>query len=353
MSTIPSLKIRGFEIPHCINSGGMGARISGPKLTQAVFDNGGLGVLSSAGLKDILGLEQGKKHTTYSAVREEIETAMSGGRLVGMNVMCRLVESYQETIRASLDARVSAIFVGAGLPRRIENRGETALIPIVSSALALKVILRYWRPELPDAVVLEGPMAGGHLGFKPENVDKPDFCLENILPEVLEIASKNGNFPVIVAGGIYTHEDIVKFLNMGARGVQLGTRFLATEESGATKEFKEEVVRSRQEDIIVVNSSPCGFPFRILKTSPMYLEERRPKCDLGYVLEKDENGRYTVCKAHPNNPHNRDYLCICNGLKAAVGMAPNEPPLYTVGSNAYRIKSIVSVSALMKELIGT
>lgn len=330
----------------------MGAAISIPRLTRRISEFGCGGVLSSAGLKDIYSLKHGRRYTTYEAVRQEIETAMAGSLQVGLNVMCRLPESYDETIQAALDAKVSALLLGAGLPRRIENRGDTALIPIVSSARALKIILHFWgKNNLPDAIVVEGPMAGGHLGFRLEDIGKPEFQLENILPEILAIAHQHGDIPVIAAGGIYTHEDIWKFLNLGASGVQLGTRFLATEESGATDEFKQQVVLADERDIAVVNSSPCGFPFRILTTSPMYQQKRVPKCRMGYVLEKDENGRYTKCRAHPNNQENDKYLCICDGLRAAAGFAPNEPPLYTVGSNAYRVQKIVPVAELLKELV--
>ena len=350
MTTIPKLKIKGFEILHGIIQGGMGVGISRPRLTRAVFQNGGLGVLSSAGLKTIKSLETGKKYDTYKAVREEIETAMSGGYLAGINIMVRLHESFAETVRAALDAKVSAIFFGAGLPKGIPDPGDTAIIPIISSARALRFALRTLRPVKADAIVLEGPLAGGHLGFDASEISKPDFQLEKLLPEVLDVASKNGNLPVIPAGGIWDKNDRLKFLKMGASGVQMGTRFLAAKESGATNGFKQRIIRSRKEDIIVVQSSPCGFPFRILINSPMHREKRLPKCDLGYVLEKDSDGRYTVCKAHPNNPANGEYLCICNGLRAAIGLAQNEPPLYTVGSNAYRVTEILSVADLMKEL---
>ncbi len=351
MSIIPSLRIKGFELPHCIVQGGMGPRISGPRLTRAVHEAGGLGVLSSAGLRDILGIINNRKYTTYTAVREEIETAMAGGYRAGLNVMCVLGESYDETIRAALDAKVTALFLGAGVPKKIENPGETALVLIVSSGRTLSIILKRWRQK-PDAIVLEGPRAGGHLGFKFEDVGKPEFALEKILPEVLAVA---GDIPVIVAGGIFTHEDILKFLAMGAKGVQMGTRFLATIESGATDEFKRQIVLSNEEDILVTNGSPCGFPFRVLKDSPAYQEliagKRRPRCRMGYVLGKDEKGNYTVCKAHPNNPLNQQYFCICDTLRAALGLAGDEPPMYTVGSNAYRIKEIISVAQLMKELV--
>lgn len=349
MNIIPGLKIKGFELRNCIIQGGMGAGVSRPKLTREVFRCGGLGVLSSAGLKNIFSLEKGKKYSTYQAVREEIETAIENDYLVGLNIMRILDESYDETVRAAIDAKIPAIFFGAGVPKRINNSHDTAQILIASSARTLKIILRYWK-HCPDAVVLEGPKAGGHLGFRFDDLDRPESTLENLLPPVLDIAEKNGNFPVIVAGGIFTKKDIQKFLKMGASGVQVGTRFLATHESSATDEFKRQIVLSSEKDILVVNSSPCGFPFRILTSSPMYQEKRKPRCDMGYVLAKDVDGKYTVCKAHPNNPLNKEYLCICNGLRAAVGLAPNEPPLYTVGSNAYRIKSIISVAELMKEL---
>jgi len=348
--TLPKLRIRGFELPTCIVQGGMGVRVSNPTLARAVFQNGGLGVLSSAGLKGALSRKNNKPYTTYDAVREEIETAQAGGFLAGLNVMYKLGKDYEETVRAAVDAKVSALFLGAGLPKKIENLGDTAVVWIVSSARALKILLRWWRPRLPDAVVVEGPEAGGHLGFTLEEVGNPNFSLENILPDILKLAKENGNFPVIAAGGIWSKEDIIKFLNRGVSGVQMATRFLATIESGATDDFKRALVSSTKDVIKVVMGSPCGYPFRILTTSPMFNASRKPKCDLGFVLDKDGNDNYTVCRAHPNNPENSKFFCICNGLMSGVGLAPAEPALYTVGSNAYRVQSIVSVSDLMNEL---
>ncbi len=352
MSRLPGLTIGNIKRPFCIIQGGMGARVSGPKLTKEVFHCGGLGVLSSAGLKDFYTILRGRAYTTYAAVREEIETAMEGGCLVGLNVMRILDESYDETIQAALDAKVSAIFFGAGLPKQIKDSADTAYILIVSSARTLKIILSRWRRR-PDAIVVEGRRAGGHLGFRLEDIEGPGFSLEEFLPEVLEIA---GDIPVIVAGGIYTHEDIHRFLKMGASGVQMGTRFLATMESGATDDFKQAVVACEKEDIIVVNNSPCGgFPFRILRGSPAYQEllagTRHPRCRMGYVLGKDKEGKYTVCKAHPRHPARNQHFCICDALRAAVGLAPDTAPMYTVGSNAYRVKKIIPVAELMTELV--
>ena len=209
----------------------------------------------------------------------------------------------------------------------------------------------------PDAVVLEGPLAGGHLGFKIEQIHLDSNKLENLFPPVKDMAMKYGDIPVIVAGGIYTHEDIKRFIAMGADGVQMGTRFLVTKESTATEAYKQAVVSAREEDIYVAYrpGSPCGLPFRIIYSSPMYQQTlqrlRPPKCDKGYVLIRDNDGKYTICPAKTDN---KDYFCICNGLLSSAGYNPDkEAPLYTVGTNASRVDRILSVKELMDELKGT
>ena len=145
------------------------------------------------------------------------------------------------------------------------------MIPIVSSARALEIICKKWERlgYRPDAVVLEGPLAGGHLGFKADQIDLESNKLENLFPPVMDAAKKYGDIPVIVAGGIYTHADIVRFLKMGASGVQMGTRFLATEESTASEEYKRAVIAAKEEDIIIAidPGSPCGLPFRVIRQS--------------------------------------------------------------------------------------
>ena len=204
--------------------------------------------------------------------------------------------------------------------------------------------------------MLEGPLAGGHLGFRMDQVDLDANRLENLLPEVKEAAKRFGDFPIIVAGGVYTHEDIKRYLAMGADGVQMGTRFLVTDESSASPAYKDAVVRSRQEDIIVAHDpgSPCGLPFRIIRQSPMYVSAlsklRQPKCDKGYVLLKDKEGKFTKCPAKESNEH---HFCICNGLLSSAGYNPEkEEALYTVGTNAHRIEKVVPVRTLMQELTG-
>ncbi|MFA5353823.1 MAG: nitronate monooxygenase [Thermodesulfovibrionales bacterium] len=358
---LPQLIIKGKKLLAPIIQGGMGVGVSLAPLAAAVGREGGLGVISSACLDRLVSKRTGKKHDTYSAARDEIALAKESGGLVGINIMGALVRDFEESVKAAIDEDVDAIISGAGLPLNlpaIRPPKDTALIPIVSSARALELICRRWERlgYRPDAVVLEGPLAGGHLGFKINEVDLESNRLENLLPPVKDTAKKYGDFPVIVAGGIYTHDDIVSFMKMGADGVQMGTRFLATEESSASEEYKQAVVGATEEDIVVANDpgSPCGLPFRVIRQSPMYVSAqqrlRSPKCDKGYVLLKDKEGRFSVCPAKESNEH---HFCICNGLlSSAAYNRDKEEPLYTVGTNAWRVDRIMSVKALMEELTG-
>jgi nitronate monooxygenase len=360
-SALPELVIKGKRIKAPIIQGGMGVGVSLYPLASAVAKEGGLGIVSSACLDRLVSKRTGKKYNSYEAAYEEVSLAKAEGGLAGINIMGALVRDYNDSVKGALDAGADAIISGAGLPLTlpaIQPPRDTALIPIVSSARALEIICKKWERlgYMPDAVVLEGPLAGGHLGFKIDQIDIEPNKLENLLPPVKDMAKKYGDFPVIVAGGIYTHADIVKFLKMGADGVQMGTRFLATKESSASGEYKQAVINANKEDIIVAHDpgSPCGMPFRVIKQSPMYVSAlkrlRPPKCDKGYVLLKDKEGKFTICPAKESNEH---HFCICNGLLSSAGYnRDKEEPLYTVGTNASRIDRIVSVKALMDELTG-
>jgi nitronate monooxygenase len=358
---LPSLTIKGMRLPLPIIQGGMGVGVSLYPLAGAVALAGGLGLLSSACLDRLVTTRIGRKVDTYEAVREEVAAAKEGGGFSGINIMVALQRDYEASVRGAIDAGAHAIVSGAGLPLalpQIQDPRDTALIPIVSSARALEIIVRRWERQhyRPDAVVLEGPLAGGHLGFHMNQIDLEENTLEALLPPVKDVARRHGDIPVIVAGGIYTNADIRRFLALGADGVQMGTRFLATVESSATAAYKDAVVRSTREDIVVAHDpgSPCGLPFRVLRESPMYVSSlarrRAPKCDKGYVLLKDEQGKYTRCPAKEDNEH---YFCICNGLLSSAGYNGDvEEPLYTVGTNAWRVDKIVSVKELMTELAG-
>jgi nitronate monooxygenase len=361
-SMLKPLTIKGKKIRVPIIQGGMGVGVSLHPLAKAVAREGGLGIISSACVDRIVSKRTGKKKNIHDAVYEEVSLSKIRGGFAGINIMTALGRDYTASVQGALDAGADVIISGAGLPLNlpaIQAPKDTALIPIVSSARALDIICKKWEKlgYRPDAVVLEGPLAGGHLGFRIDQVDLESNKLENLLPPVKDMARKFGDIPVVVAGGIYTHADILKFMAMGADGVQMGTRFLATEESSATDAYKQSVVAAREEDIIVAYrpGSPCGLPFRVIKQSPMYVSSlqrlRTPKCDKGYVLMKDAEGKYTVCPAKEDN---ENYFCICNGLLSSAGYnSSEEEALYTVGTNASRIDRIVSVKILMDELIGT
>lgn len=358
------LRIKGKTCAPIIQ-GGMGVGVSLADLASAVANEDGIGTISSTCIDAIVSQRQGRKFDMRAAAYWEIscakEKSKKGRGLIGINIMVAVVRYYTDSVLGSLEADVDAIFCGAGLPLSlptIKDPKDTALIPIISSGRALEIICKRWEKVgyRPDAVVLEGPLAGGHLGFKYQDIFKEENTLENLFPAVKEVAMRYGNFPVIVAGGIYTHEDIVEWQRKGADGVQMGTRFLATIESSATQQYKDAVISCSEKDIAVADpafhspGSPCGLPFRVITTSPMFQNShlRKPLCNKGYVLRPDKNG-VLFCPAKEDCINN---LCICNALLASAGYEKNEYPLFTVGTNAYRVKEIISVKTLMDELKG-
>jgi nitronate monooxygenase len=287
-----------------------------------------------------------------------VAEAKREGGPIAINVMVALEASYEDSVLGAMDGGVDAIVSGAGLPLRLPSlvrshprASDVALVPIVSSARALRLLCQRWQKagRLPDAVVVEGPMAGGHLGWKTAaEIHDPSNGLEALLPDVLKVAAEFGGFPVIAAGGVFTHEDIHRIMDLGACGVQMGTRFLATVESGASPEYKRAVVECDEAGILVAQDpgSPCGLPFRVLTSSPMYREavarSRIARCDKGYLLF----GGKCATQESPDR-----YFCICNGLLSSAGYNPDEEaPLYTVGANGHRVDCILSVAELMAEL---
>ena len=358
---LPPLTIKGKHIPVPIVQGGMGIGVSLSPLASAVAVEGGLGIVSSACLDLLTSRRLQKELTTYQAVREEMSIAKDRGGVVDINIMVAIAKHYEDSVRAAIDAGVDVIISGGGLPLSlpaIKDPGGTALVPIVSSARALELICRKWERHgyRPDAVILEGPLAGGHLGFKFEEISLEENKLENLLPPVKETAQKYGNFPVIVACGIFTHEDILSFLHLRADGVQMGTRFLVTEESSASMRYKTGCCGCERERH---NRFPetrlalrAAFPDR--RKAPMFISaqqgRRKPRCDKGYVQFKDKNGSY-LCRAKSSS---RDYFCICNGLLSSAGYnMESEEPLYTVGTNGYRVDKTLTVKDLMNELTGS
>jgi nitronate monooxygenase len=360
MARLPELVIRNLTIKVPVIQGGMGIGLSNYTLAGAVAAEGGMGVLSSAALDRIVSNRHGRKMNHREAAAQDVIDAkkLSNGGMIGMNVMVAVINTYEDSVLGAMDGGVDAIISGAGLPMALPEivklhprADEVALIPIVSSGRATEVIFKRWSRSgrLPDALVVEGPLAGGHIAWRDlEQAADPANKLENLLEEVSAVCKAwNLNIPVIAAGGVYTFEDIKRYIDLGCGGVQMGTRFLATHESGANNTYKRLLVECKEEDIELANKpgSPCGMLFRVLKQSPFYQEAlnyaRAPKCDKGYLLNKGN------CPAKNANDTS---FCICNGLLASIKLAPNEKDLYTVGQTAYRINKIVSVKELMNEL---
>lgn len=359
---LPSLKIRNLISKYPIIQGGMGIGYSNFELAGAVAREGGIGVLSSAGAQLIVGRRHGKRMNNRKSIAQDVRDAKEKacGGVIGINIMVAVSRTFETSILGAMDGGVDIIICGAGLPLNLpqiasehERYEDVALVPIASSGRAFELICRKWQKNynrLPDAVVVEGPLAGGHLAWREEeDVEDPSNLLENLVEDVLAVAKKYGDIPVLAAGGVANNKDIQKFMKLGCSGVQMGTRFLATHESGASNRFKESIVRSTKDDITLANKpgSPCGLLFRVLKSSPFYqqaLENQRPEnCSKALLLDKNGN-----CKAKENT---KDFFCICNGLLSASDYEPDEKDLYTIGARAYEIDKIISVKELMKELV--
>jgi NAD(P)H-dependent flavin oxidoreductase YrpB (nitropropane dioxygenase family) len=269
-----SFFIGNLEVKFPVIQGGMGVGVSLSGLASAVANEGGIGVISCAGL----GLIYQKSSGDYlskciTGLKEEIRKAKEKSRgVIGINIMVALT-NYADMVKTSIAEKVDVIFAGAGLPfdlpSYLTSRSKTKLVPIVSSSRAAKIICDKWKANynyLPDAIVVEGPKAGGHLGFKVEQLEDERFSLDQILPEVLNIVAQykdEKNIPVIVGGGISTGDEMRRFIEMGASGVQMGTIFVTTDECDASTEFKNVFVNAKQGDIRIIQS-PVGMPGRAI-----------------------------------------------------------------------------------------
>lgn len=344
--------IKNNPLPLPIIQGGMGIGVSMGNLAGHVAKHGAMGVISAANPgflnKDFW---INSVQSNLAALKEQIKKAKNiaqGSGIVAINAMVATTH-YEETIRTAVAAGVDAVISGAGLPSdlpRFVEGSKTAIAPIVSSGKAARTICRLWDKRhkvCPDFIVIEGSLAGGHLGFSAEELENGTAqTLEQILPEVLaEIApfeeKHQKKIPVFVAGGVYTAEDIRHFLQLGATGVQLGTRFIATEECDASPRYKEILVAAKKEDICLIKS-PVGMPGRALN-SPLI---QRLKQDLRIPVKK------CMDCLHPCTPATTPY-CITGALSAAV-QGNWEDGLFFCGSNAWRMEKILPVQELLEEL---
>ncbi|MBR5807418.1 MAG: nitronate monooxygenase [Alistipes sp.] len=345
-----SLKIGDLIARVPIVQGGMGVGISMSRLASAVANEGGVGVISAAGLglvyKDY---SSDFNKATLWGLKEEIRKAREASKgIIGVNIMVAMTD-FANLVKTAIAEKIDVIFSGAGLPLNLPSflveGAKTKLVPIVSSARALQVICRQWLAKynyLPDAVVVEGPKAGGHLGFSNEQLADENCTLENILPEVVsaarEIGETNGKeIPVIAGGGVYSGEDIHNILSLGADGVQMGTRFVATDECDASELFKQTYVDASKEDVQIIQS-PVGMPGRAIRNG--FLDKvkeglMRPKaCPFDCIK---------TCKVE-NSPY-----CIMLALYNAYRGKMSHGYAFC-GSNAWRVDRIMSVNELFSTL---
>ncbi len=351
----PPLEIgdKKAEIP--IVQGGMGVGISGARLATAVADAGGIGVISAVGI----GFEEPDFFTDFDeanrrALRKKLRKARQGTNgLLGVNIMVALTD-YDAMVDIAIEEKMDFLFLGAGLPIKFPEKFnrekfrncDTKFVPIVSSAKAAELIFKVWAKKfdhIPDAVVVEGPRAGGHLGFKSEQIFDPGYSLEKILKSVVEsLKSFEKEFgkevPVIAAGGIYTGADIHRMFLLGAKGVQLGTRFVATHECDADEKFKQAYLQARKEDIRIIRS-PVGLPGRAIYNK--------------FLADVEDGYKHPVncpCKCLRTCDYNTAPYCIALALtQAKKGLFKSG--FAFAGDNVWRVNEIISVKELIYTLL--
>jgi nitronate monooxygenase len=355
-----SLKIGKHIIDIPIVQGGMGVGISWDKLAGNVSKEGGLGVISSVGT----GYYENKAYVQRLVAERPLEVQnfyskdalfkifenarkICGDKPLACNVLYA-INDYGRVVTDACEAGANIIITGAGLPTNMPeftaDYPDVALVPIVSSAKALKIICKRWEKRygrLPDAVILEGPKSGGHQGFTYEQCALDENQLENLVKPVVEEAALWGGMPVIAAGGVWDKADIEEMLSLGASGVQMGTRFIGTHECDAHSNFKDVLLGAKEEDIILMGS-PVGYPARGVRTNLTGLVERRE----GPAIKCISN---CVAPCHRGVEAKEVGFCIADRLSDAYE-GNLELGLFFSGTNGYRITEIISVKELMKKL---
>ncbi|MFW6324305.1 MAG: NAD(P)H-dependent flavin oxidoreductase [Desulfovibrionales bacterium] len=346
----PPLKIGDLVAKIPIIQGGMGVGISLSGLASAVAKEGGIGVIAAA----MIGMNEPDVRKNFReantrALAREIRKARELSRgILGVNIMVALT-TFADLVRTAVQEKVDVIFSGAGLPldlpKYLPEQSKTKLVPIVSSARAAGILCRKWLARykrLPDGFVVEGPKAGGHLGFKPEQLDDPSFSLERLVQDVLGVVrpyeeDHDTAIPVIAAGGIYSGKDVCKFLELGASGVQMGTRFVTTDECDADIAFKQSYLKAKKEDMVVIKS-PVGMPGRAINNE--FLEsvskgERKPISCPYHCISTCEHKKSPYCIA----------AALLNAQKGILSQG-----FAFAGVNAYLSDKIVSVRQLIQTL---
>lgn len=352
---IPELIIGQHKASIPIIQGGMGLGISLAGLAAAVAEEGAIGVISTVGIgRQEPDYQSNLKIADRKALIKEIRKARSRtDGILGVNIMMAL-SNYDDLLKVSVEEGIDLAIIGAGLPLKLPSsitpktlrENSTAFLPKVSSGRAASVVFKSWDRNyecIPDGIVVEGPLAGGHLGFSRADIENGNISLESILQDVLEamkpFEDKYGrSIPVIAAGGIYTGEDIYKIMSTGVKGVKIGTRFVATYECDAHESFKQAYIDCKEEDLVIIDS-PVGLPGRAIISKLLRDVEkgiRKPfECPWKCLRTCDFlNAPYCIAKALMNAKEGD----LLDGFAFA-------------GANAFRIDRLMSVKQLISLLM--
>lgn len=344
------MKIDDLEVKIPIIQGGMGVGISRYRLAGSVAAAGGVGMISAAQIGyDEPDYEENPLQANLRAVGKHISMAreLANGGVFGINIMVA-TKCYEEYVKAAVAAEVPLIVSGAGLPITLPELvagSKTKIAPIVSTPKSATVILKMWDRKykrMPDLLVIEGPLAGGHLGFHPEdltNIDTLDYDTQvrdiiTILRGYEEKYQKK--IPVVLAGGICDKDDVRHAMELGVDGIQVATRFITTKECDASDIYKDAIIKAKKEDIIIVQS-PVGMPGRAVKNRFLTESKKNPvKLQKCYQCIKG-------CK-RPDIPY-----CISRALVEAVNGNVDEGLIFC-GANAYKSHKIESVREVIADL---
>ncbi len=346
-----SFKIGDLTVPVPIVQGGMGIGISLSGLASAVATAGGIGTIATVGVGLIHGTDDKSfRINNIEGVIKEIRRAreLTNG-ILAVNIMSVLT-NFGELVETAIKEKIDIIFSGAGLPLDLPKYkipgSNTKLVPIVSSARAAQVIANRWLQNynyLPDAFVVEGPNAGGHLGFNFDELRAGTSTLEQLVTDVVAISKKisdthDQKIPVIAGGGITSGEQIREILHLGASAVQLGSRFIATTECDASNEFKHAIINSTKNNIRLI-TSPVGLPGRAIENKFLLDAEQGKK--------RPKSCKYNCIKSC--NPKTTNY-CITDALLSAY-YGKFDFGFAFSGANAHVIESITTVEEVFNQLI--
>lgn len=346
LEKLPTLRIGDLEVNPPFIQGGMGVRVSRANLASAVANEGCVGVIAGVALGKFEDLPAREfVRVNEEALRQEIRKAKQQSKgIIGVNILVA-TSNYENLVRTSVEEDIDLIISGAGLPLDLPKLTEgknIKLLPIVSSAKALRIICKKWQrnfKRLPDAVVVEGPRAGGHLGFTFEDVvDGKTPSLEEIVKEVVATANEfDPPIPVVAAGGIFDGADIAKYLRLGASGVQMATRFVCTVECDVHENFKQAYLKAKEGDTTIIKS-PVGMPGRAI---------------VNEFVKKIREGKTIPfkCAFHclkSCDPKTAPY-CICKVLATAADGNIDDSFVFA-GSNVHRCEEIIPVKTLIEKL---